>query len=84
MTALLSCILLEKLQKVSLFDFREQTNGVERITALAIGMLIPAAIVIVIFTIVVQSMVTVFEVDSLYELFLMQCVDFLMMCIMSF
>lgn len=69
MTALLSCILLEKLQKVSLFDFREQTNGVERITALAIGMLIPAAIVIVIFTIVVQSMVTVFEVDSLYELF---------------
>lgn len=68
-TALLSCILLEKLQKVSLFDFREQTNGVERITALAIGMLIPAAIVIVIFTIVVQSMVTVFEVDSLYELF---------------
>lgn len=69
MTALLSCILLEKLQKVSLFDFREQTNGVERITALAIGMLIPAAIVIVIFTIVVQSMVTVFGVDSLYELF---------------
>ena len=68
-TALLSCILLEKLQKVSLFDFREQTNGVERITALAIGMLIPAAIVIVIFTIVVQSMVTVFGVDSLYELF---------------
>lgn len=68
-TALLSCILFEKLQKVSLFDFREQTNGVERITALAIGMLIPAAIVIVIFTIVVQSMVTVFEVDSLYELF---------------
>lgn len=68
-TALLSCIFLEKLQKVSLFDFREQTNGVERITALAIGMLIPAAIVIVIFTIVVQSMVTVFGVDSLYELF---------------
>lgn len=67
-TALLSCILLEKLQKVSLFDFREQTNGVERITALAIDMLIPAAIVIVIFAIVVQSLVTVFDVDSLYEI----------------
>ena len=68
-TALLSCILLERLQKVSLFDFREQMNGVERISALAIGIMIPAAIVIVVFTIVVQSMVTVFGVDSLYELF---------------
>lgn len=68
-TALLSCNLLERLQKVSLFDFREQMNGVERISALAIGIMIPAAIVIVVFTIVVQSMVTVFGVDSLYELF---------------
>ena len=67
-TAILSCVLLEKLQRFSILNFREQTNGMERITALAINMLFPAAIVILIFVCVTQCLLIVFDVNSLYDL----------------
>ena len=51
-----------------LLKIREQTNGMERITALAINMLFPAAIVILIFVCVTQSLLIVFDVNSLYDL----------------
>lgn len=67
-TALVSCILMEKLQKIPLLGFQEQTNKMEGITAVAISAVIPAIIVILVFACSTQCLLKVFDVSSIYEL----------------
>lgn len=67
-TALVSCILMEKLQKIPLLNFQEQTNKMEWITAVAISAVIPAIIVILVFACSTQCLLKVFDVSSIYEL----------------
>lgn len=67
-TALLSCKILNLLQKFSLLNLRNHTFGMERITALAISMFIPALIVISIFALVTNLILYIFNVPSLYSL----------------
>ena len=67
-TSLVSCALLERLQKIPQLNFREYTSGMERITALAISLLFPAMIVIFLFVFATQFLLITFNVSSLYEL----------------
>lgn len=67
-TALVSCILMEKLHKIPLLNFQEQTNKMEWITAVAISAVIPAIIVILVFACSTQCLLKVFDVSSIYEL----------------
>ena len=67
-TALVSCILMEKLHKIPLLSFQEQTNKMEWITAVAISAVIPAIIVILVFACSTQCLLKVFDVSSIYEL----------------
>lgn len=67
-TALVSCILMEKLQKIPLLSFQEQTNKMEGITAVAISAVIPAIIVILVFACSTQCLLKVFDASSIYEL----------------
>lgn len=68
LTALVSCILMEKLQKIQLLSFQEQTNKMEGITTVAISAVIPAIIVILVFACSTQCLLKVFDVSSIYEL----------------
>lgn len=67
-TALAACALLERLQKISLLKFGEQTNGMERITALTMNMILPACIVIFLFVCVTQFLLMLSGAPSLQNL----------------
>ena len=67
-TALISCHLLDKFNKNTKLGLRQYTFALERITALAINMLLPALVVIVIIVVCTHAVLVIFDVASLYDL----------------
>lgn len=67
-TALISCRLLEYLHSKPYLCLRKYTGGIERITALALSMLLPSFIVVGCFVAANHAILSIFHAERIYDL----------------